>query len=198
MTNFRIALIAEDDTDCDAMRIIIHRVLGKDISTKKWASKGCGKLRRKLPAKIKELSREGCNAFVILHDLDRNPQNGSLNNELELRKKLEESISSFQGIHKHICIPIEELEAWFWSDPEVVKHIGRGKGQAKANPHTIPKPKEALLKLSIGENRQPRYSTNMNAELADMLNLKICADRCPAFKGLIEFLKPDSVKKTKK
>jgi len=202
MSNLKIAIIAEDDTDCDAIRTIVHRVLnekiGKNIGTKKWASKGCGILRRKLPAKIKVLSQEGCNAFVILHDLDRNPQNGSLNNELELRKKLEESISSFQGIHKHICIPIEELEAWFWSDPEVVKHIGRGKGQAKANPHTIPKPKEALLKLSIGENRQPRYSTNMNAELADMLNLKICADRCPAFKGLIEFLKPDSVKKTKK
>ena len=179
MSNLKIAIIAEDDTDCEAIRTIVHRVLRKNISTKKWASKGCSILRRKLPAKIKVLSQEGCNAFVILHDLDRNPQNGSLNNELELRKNLEESISNFQGIHKHICIPIEELEAWFWSDPEVIKHIGRGKGQAK----------EELLKLSTGENRKPRYSTNENAELAAMLNLNICADRCPSFKELFGFLK---------
>ena len=188
MSSLRIAIIAEDDTDCDAIRKIVHRVLDENISTKKWASKGCGILKRKLPAKIKVLSQEGCNAFVILHDLDRNPQNGSLNNESELRKTLEKSISSFQGINKHICIPIEELEAWFWSDPEVIKNIGRGKGQAKENPHTIPKPKEELLKLSIGENRKPRYSTNMNAELADRLNLDICRDRCPSFKELHTFL----------
>lgn len=188
ISNLRIAIIAEDDTDCDAIRIIVHRILGEDISIKKWASKGSGILKRKLSAKIKVLSQEGCNAFVIVRDLDRNPQNGSLNNELELRKELEKSISSFQGIHKHICIPIEELEAWFWSDSEVIKHIGRGKGQAKVNPHTIPKPKEELQKLSIGENRKPRYSTNMNADLAAMLNLDICADRCPSFKNLHEFL----------
>ncbi len=188
MSNLKIAIIAEDDTDCDAIRKIVHRVLDENISTKKWASKGCGILKRKLPAKIKVLSQEGCNAFVILHDLDRNPQNNSLNNESELRKTLEKSISSFQGINKHICIPIEELEAWFWADPEVIKSIGRGKGQAKANPHTISKPKEELLKLSNSENRKPRYSTNMNAELAAMLNLEICADRCPSFKELHNFL----------
>lgn len=134
------------------------------------------------------LSQKGCNAFIIIHDLDINPQNGSPNNELELREKLKKSISNLQGIRKHICIPIEELEAWFWSDPEVVKYIGRGKGQAEANPDKISKPKERLIRLSEGENRKPRYSTNMNAELAAMLNLDICADRCPSFKNLLGFL----------
>lgn len=189
MISLRIAIIAEDDTDCEAIRTIIHRVLGKEIATKKWASKGCSILKRKLPAKIKVLSQEGCNTFVILHDLDRNPQNGSLNNELELRRTLEKSTSSFQGISKHICIPVEELEAWFWSDSEVIKYVGRGKGQAKENPHKIFKPKEELLKLSIGENRKPRYSTNMNVELAAMLDMNICADRCPSFNQLRIFLK---------
>ena len=194
MSNLRIAIIAEDDTDCDAIRKIVHRVLDENISTEKWASKGCSTLRRKLSAHLKALSRKGCTVFIIVHDLDRNPQNGSLNNESELRKKLEKLTSSFQGI-KHICIPIEELEAWFWSDPEVIKNIGRGKGQAKENPHKISKPKEELLKLSIGENRQPRYSTNMNAELAAMLNLDICCDRCPSFKALHTFL--DSLRRRK-
>jgi hypothetical protein len=188
MSSRLIALIAEDDTDCDAVRKIVHRVLGKNTKTKLWASKGCSTLKRKLSAKLKDLSIQGCNAFIIIHDLDRNPHNNSLNDELKLREVLEKSTIQANAFDKHICIPIEELESWFWSDPNVVKHVGRGKGEAKANPHLIVKPKEQLLKLSSGENRKPRYSTNMNAELAGILNLELCSARCPSFEALLKFL----------
>lgn len=188
MSSRLIALIAEDDTDCEAVRKIVHRVLGTNARTKRWASKGCSTLKRKLPAKLKAMANEGCNAFIIVHDLDRNPQNNTLNNEVKLREALETVSSEFEDINKHICIPIEELEAWFWSDPDVIKYIGRGKGEAKKNPHLITKPKEELIKLSIGENRKPRYSTDMNAELAEMLNLNLCSARCPSFKDLLRFL----------
>jgi hypothetical protein len=190
MSNCLIALIAEDDTDCDAVRKIVHRVLGTNIGTKKWASKGCSTLKRKLAAQLTAMSNIGCNAFIIVHDLDRNPQNSSLNDEAKLRETLEVSASTLKGINKHhICIPVEELEAWFWSDPDVVKHVGRGKGEAKANPHLIMRPKEELIKLSIGENRKPRYSTNMNVELAERLNLELCSERCSSFKNLLSFLR---------
>lgn len=188
MSSCLIALIAEDDTDCDTVRKIVHRLLGTNTSTKSWASKGCSTLRRKLSAKLKAMSKEGCNAFIIVHDLDRNPQNQSLNDEVKLRESLEAAVSEVKDINKHICIPIEELEAWFWSDPNVVKHIGRGKGEAKINPHLVTKPKEQLIRLSIGENRKPRYSTNMNVELAEMLDLELCSERCPSFKNLLNFL----------
>jgi hypothetical protein len=115
MTNYIIGVIAEDKTDCEAIREIVHRVLGEKTQTKKWASKGCHHLRRKLSAQMMALSNEGCNAFIIVHDLDRNPANGSLNDEAKLRTNLEKSITNFGKIEKHICIPIEELEAWFWS-----------------------------------------------------------------------------------
>ncbi len=188
MSNPLIALIAEDDTDCNTVRKIVHRVLGENTRTKSWASKGCSTLKRKLTAKIKVLSDEGCNVFIIIHDLDRNPQNNSLNDEAKLRKKLETDASKIQAINRHICIPIEELEAWFWSDPDVVKHIGQGKGKAYPNPDILARPKDKLKDLSIGENRKPRYSTNMNVELADMLNLDLCSARCPSFKYLLNFL----------
>lgn len=110
MSNIKIALIAEDDTDCDAIRKIVHRVLGEDVTTKKWASKGCNTLKKKLTSKIKLLSNEGCSIFIIVHDLDRNPQNDSLNNEPVLRSKLESLSSGVESFNKHICIPIEELE----------------------------------------------------------------------------------------
>jgi len=145
-------------------------------------------LKKKLSAKLKVLSNEGCNAFVIIHDLDRK-QNGSLNDEAKLRETLENASSEVEAVKRHICIPIEELEAWFWSDPDVVKHVGRGKGNATANPHLIAKPKERLRDLSIGANRKPRYSTNMNVELAEMLNLELCSARCPSFNDLLNFLK---------
>jgi Domain of unknown function (DUF4276) len=133
------------------------------------------------------MAKAGCNAFIIIHDLDRNPENNSLNDESKLRAKLESSSSVVTN--KYICIPIEEMEAWFWSDPEVIKYIGKGKGSAKSSPHMISQPKEKLIELSKGENRKPRYSTNMNVELAEMFDLEICADRCSSFKDLVAFLK---------
>jgi hypothetical protein len=188
MSNCFIAILAEDDTDCDTLRKIVHRVLGKETKTKKWSTGGCSKLRRKLTANLTTLSQAGCNAFIVVHDLDRNPQNNALNDEAKLRQTLESSAAKAPGTNKHICIPIEEIEAWFWSDPDVVLHVGKGKGSALKNPHLLAQPKETLIKLSIGENRKPRYSTNMNVELAEMLNLEICADRCPSFKALQDFL----------
>jgi hypothetical protein len=189
MNKLRIAVIAEDDTDCDAIKNIIRRVLDENVSTKKWASNGCSTLRRKLSAKLSSLSDDGCNAFVIIHDLDRNPENGALNDEIQLRNVLEKSASDINRSARHICIPIEELEAWFWSDPKVIKYIGKGKGKASANPHSLAKPKEELIKLSRDEKRRPRYSVNMNAELAEKLDLELCAQRCDSFRELLEFLR---------
>jgi hypothetical protein len=92
------------------------------------------------------MAQAGCNAFIIVHDLDRNPENNSLNDESELRRKLESSSSVVNN--KYICIPIEEMEAWFWSDPTVIQHIGKGKGKAQVNPDGISQPKEKLIELS--------------------------------------------------
>jgi hypothetical protein len=188
MSKLRIAVIAEDNTDCDAIKNIVRRVLGENVSTKTWASNGCSTLRRKLSVKLSSLSDDGCNAFIVIHDLDRNPENGMLNDEAQLRRVLEKSASDINRSARHICIPIEELEAWFWSDPKVIEYIGKGKGKSSKNPHLLAKPKEELIKLSRDEKRRPRYSVNMNAELAEMLDLDLCAQRCESFRGLKQFL----------
>ena len=124
--------------------------LAKMLERKKWVSRGSGMLKRKLKSQLKVLSSRGCNRFIIIHDLDRNPQNNLLNNEAQLRQILEQESSNLKESTKDICIPVEELEAWFWSDPNVVKHVGRGKGKEHNNPHLISKPKEALIRLSCG------------------------------------------------
>jgi len=173
MTKFKIGLIVEDDTDYEAVREIVHRVLGGNTGLKKWSpsSGGCSMLRRKLPATINTLLNKGCNAFIIVHDLDRNPANGSLKDEATLRINLEKLIEKFDKIEKHICIPVEELEAWFWSDPNIIKSIGGQKAKAHPNPELISEPKEKLIKLSRGTNSKPRYGKNDNAKWAKMLDL---------------------------
>jgi len=183
-----IAVIAEDRTDCETFRNIVHKVLGKQTTVRQWGANGCSILKRKLPATLKTLHSTGCNAFIIVHDLDRNPQNNSLNDEKVLRQDLEVASSELKIINKHICIPIEELEAWFLSDPSVIEHIGKIQGKEYSNPESISKPKELLIKLSVGENKKYRYTTNMNPGLIEILNFDLCARRCAAFKNLLSFL----------
>jgi len=109
-----------------------------------------------------------------------------LNNEARLRAELE-SIPFPQGTERHICIPIEEVEAWFFSDPKILKKYGAA-GKATASPHSVRRPKETLRALSKWENKKPRYSTNENPRLAAELDLDLCAKRCPAFRAFRTFV----------
>ena len=189
MTKIKIGLIGEHDTDCDAVSEIIYRSkLGGNTTIEPWGAKGSGNLRKELAMRIIALLNKGCNAFIIVHDLDRNPENGSLKDEATLRINLEKLIEKFDKIEKHICIPVEELEAWFWSDPNIIKSIGGQKAKAHPNPELISEPKEKLIKLSRGTNSKPRYGKNDNVKWAKMLDLDICSQRCPSFRKLLEFL----------
>jgi hypothetical protein len=184
-------IIAEDQTDCEALKVIIRRVLGDGAtegSLRSRSANGCGTLRRKAAAWMNELADKGCSAIILVHDCDRDPLNGELRDEEALRKQLE-SIAYPAWVRRTICIPVEELEAWFWSDPAVVTRVGRGEGKASASPHLIRKPKEELQRLSKAANGKPRYSTNDNAELAALLDLALCARRCASFRQLVDFIK---------
>lgn len=189
--SLRIGVLTEDETDSAALGVLIRRIAKEtsnlSVGIDPRHGRGCSHLRRKAESNLKELARQGCAGVVLLHDLDRNPSNGELNDERELRCRLEE-IEVPRGLQRLVCIPVEELEAWFWADPSVVQEVGRGKGQAHATPHAIKKPKEKLMSLSIGANRKPRYSTNDNVRLADKLDLDLCALRCPSFHSLKEFV----------
>jgi hypothetical protein len=189
--SLRIGVLTEDETDSAALGVLIRRIAKKtsqlSVGVDPRHGNGCSHLRRKAEANLRELAQRGCAGVVLLHDLDRNPSNGELNDERELRRRLDE-IAVPDGLQRLVCIPVEELEAWFWADPSVVQEVGRGRGQDHASPHAIKKPKEALMRLSLGANHKPRYSTNDNVRLADKLDLDLCARRCPSFHSLREFV----------
>lgn len=188
----RIGVLAEDETDCDTLDVLIRRI-ARDVTpgpigiSKHWG-KGCARLRTMAAVRMSEMARKGCAAVILVHDLDRNPRTNVLNDEAALFKQLDQ-IEVPGGLMRLICIPVEELEAWFWSDPKIIEDVGRGKGKADPSPHLIAKPKEKLQRLSAGANRKPRYSTNDNATLAAKLDLELCAKRCPAFQRVRAFVR---------
>lgn len=188
-----IGVIGEDETDCATVAVLIRRIIdapaGRGIAVKKKypPSGGSGKVRRDAAKYMRELERSGCGAVVLVHDLDRAPVSGELNDEATLRRKLE-AIDVPRDLLRHICIPIEEIEAWFWSDHGVLDLVGKGQGKASPAPHTIRSPKEALRRLSGRAHHKPVYSTNDNPRLAEALDLARCAAVCPAFRALREFV----------
>ncbi|MCY1073452.1 DUF4276 family protein [Archangium lansingense] len=182
-----IGLVAEDDTDVDTLKVIVNRVMERPTGFRKRVGNGCARIRHKAGIWLKQLGDEGCTAVIVLHDLDRNPANNALNAIDKLYRDLEK-VCSGSGVVHFICIPVEEIEAWFWADEKVVKRVGRGEGKAHPNPEAISRPKEGLIRLSRGANKKPLYSTNENVKLAELLSLDICREKCPSFRGLYSFL----------
>lgn len=193
MTSIRIGVLAEDETDCRTVAVLIRRVAVQfnrpSPGIRTYAAKGCAQLRRKAAQQMRLMAAEQCVAAIIVHDLDRNPENDQLNHEPTLRQKLE-SLAVPSSLQRLVCIPIEEIEAWFWSDEAVLRLVaGKNRKVAASNsPHLITKPKEALQQLSAAHGKA-RRNTNANEELAQKLDLAICERRCPSFRHLAEFVR---------
>lgn len=184
----KIGVLGEDATDCSALRVILKRIVPKEVGvrTKAPPSGGCSALRRKAASYMEELRDSGCSAIVLVHDLDQDPENFQHKNVHEVRAQLQRILVP-KGIDYLICIPMEELEAWFWADQAILDRIAKGLAKASAAPHTIRDPKGELRRLSARGHGKPIYSTNMNEELAQDLDLEECARRCEAFRDLRTF-----------
>jgi len=193
MAELMLGVLAEDDNDCEVIKVLIRRIF-EDVRVKPGAwrvkkrhDKGCANLRRKTERWLVDLVKEGCTAAVVIHDLDLNPCNGTLNDEAHLRRTLE-AIPVPRGFERLICIPVEEVEAWFFaSEKALTKACGKPQ-KAHLSPHLIKQPKETLIRMSRGASKKPRYSENENHKLAEVLELVECKKRCPAFAALYTFV----------
>jgi len=96
----RIGIIAEDDSDYEATKAIIKRIISNDkIGFKPRISNGCGKLKRKAFDYAVDLHRRGCDLLLLFHDLDRNKLT-------ELENEPKEKLSKNPISNYFICIPI--------------------------------------------------------------------------------------------
>ena len=98
--------------------------------------------------------------------------------------------SSARKAARLICIPVEEIEAWFLADRGLVsRRVAHGrKCRDYLHPHAVVRPKELLQRLSCDAGGHVHYSTNDNHRLAAELSLDVCAARCPAFADLRRFV----------
>lgn len=190
----RIGILAEDRTDAEMIEVLVRRIAAEHgapagaLGTKFRCGGGCAQLRNKARVWMDQLVElDECDALVLVHDLDRDPQNGQLRDEQELRRMLGQ-IAAPPAVRPLICIPVEEIEAWFFASEKVLSEVCRSPTAAYPSPHTIARPKEKLLRMSMGANRKPRHSTNENRRYAELLELDACARRCPAFRGLRTFV----------
>ena len=181
----KLGIIAEDDTDVDALRVIAQRIVPK-LATKKRVGDGCSKIPKKLPVWLEELRKDGCTHYAIVHDLDRDKDRNELRSEKALRTQLQSKIP--KGFATLICIPIEELEAWFWADGSLLSKLAKKPTEAARRPETIALPKEKLIQLSRAGRTKPNYTTNDNAKLAKSLNLTLARKACRSLEAFCAFV----------
>lgn len=181
-----IGLIVEDNSDFESLSILIKRLTKKDnLKFRKAIGNGCGKLRRKALMYADNLAKKGCNMVIIVHDLDRNSYAELYN---ELSNKMLESSAKFN----FVCIPVEEIEAWFLSDLGAIKttfnlmRLPRISGA----PETITSPKEKIGELvrSNSNNTKLYLNTKHNAKLSESISIERLISKCDSFRKLNDFV----------
>lgn len=182
-----IGIIAEDDSDVDSARVLVHRIANNDkIGVRKFIGKGCGKIKRKCNAWANQLNRKGCTTLVLIHDRDDNKLD-------ELRRIIESALTPCPIKNHLICIPVQEFEAWLLSDPEAIKTSLnlRKKPIIKGLPEQINSPKEYLGQLiHQASNGEKIYiNTKHNVRIAEVLSIEEAKRHCPSFIPFYDFIK---------
>jgi len=181
-----VGVIAEDDSDFNSVRILVKRIAGKDnIAFKKKIGDGCGKVKRKCSVWAEDLFQRQCDALIVVHDLDRSVLS-------QLESDLAERLSSASIARRLICIPVEELESWFLSDPKSIKSALSLSRIPKASgrPETITSPKEYLRDqvASCSGSRRIYLTTKHNELLAQHVSIELARAKCPSFERFHDFV----------
>jgi hypothetical protein len=181
----RVGLIAEDESDISAIKEILKNITGKqNIGFKHFIGRGCGKIRRKADDWARQLKLRGCTVLILIHDLDRNRHS-------ELHKLLCDKLQPFTINSTLICIPIEEMEAWFLADEKGIKSALNLPRTPKVyhNPEKVKSPKEILgqeIEKASG-NTLVYMNTKHNAIIAKAIDIKKVKSKCLSFIELYEF-----------
>lgn len=181
-----IGLIVEDNSDFESLSILIKRLTKKDnLKIRKVLSNGCGKLRRKALSYAENLYKKGCNMIILVHDLDRWNYN-------ELYDELSNKFSGCPAEYSFICIPIEEIEAWFLCDLQALKTTFNLVRLPKISgaPETIPSPKEKIGQLvkTYSNNSKLYLNTKHNVKLSEKVSIDQMISKCGSFKKFNDFV----------
>lgn len=180
------AILAEDDSDAEALSHIVKKHFNNDrLSVKKKGYDGCGGLCSKGARDIRSWRDQGIQRFVVCHDADEHsPQ--------QIRAKVLNAIVRPANAESACCItvPVQEIEAWLIADEVAITTVIPSFGFKGHNqPESIPSPKEWLIDQSEAENGKPLYvPKTFNAAVAKHLRFDVVAKKCPSFKAFLECL----------
>ena len=180
------AVLGEDRSDAETIVILIKRILRDDRATvRKKGFSGCGELRKKAAGQLRLFREKGASRFVICHDADGSDPG-------PVRRLLEQEAVVPREFREHcgIVIPVQELESWILADPHAVAQVIRQfKIPSSSSPEFVENPKEELLRLSRRGRTRPLYAPAVhNPKIAEHLDLKIVASKCPSFLPLRDFV----------
>lgn len=183
--SFKIGIIAEDDSDVDAARVLIRRISNnKDVEIRKFVGRGCGRIKRKCMAWANILKTKGCRYLILIHDLDRN-------NLTELKMQIDSIMNPCPIANFLVCIPIEEMEAWFLADPNAIQAVFNLPKPPiiKGHPQSISSPKEKIgdLVKKYSNKKQIYLNTKHNYKIAEHLDFNK-AKRCDSFVPFHNFI----------
>jgi hypothetical protein len=185
MSNRKLGLIVEDDTDFDSFKVIIPKITNKyKFSFQKKVADGKGRFSNKLDAWVNLLQSGGCDAVIAVIDADT--INTKLINTITNKYQTILNKSSLQK--KLLIIAVFELETWFLYDVEAIKaafNIKKNINRIK-NPESLVNAKEKLRDI-IEKNSDRYYSTNDNKKIAEKLNVNTLLS-CSSFKSLKAFI----------
>lgn len=181
-----IGIIAENDSDFDAVRVLVQRIVGRNnLTFKKQVTLGCGGMIKKAGDYANNLSGRGCDLLVLVHDLDTR----SLQS---LRTDLKKALSGCAIQRYFICIPVQEIEAWFLSDPASIQKTLNllREPKIKGLPESTNSPKEVLREHVLACSGQKRLylHTRHNLLLAQNVSLDLARQKCPSFKELSDYI----------
>jgi len=186
--NQRVGIIAEDDSDVDSARVLIHRIANDEkIGISKCVGKGCGRINRKCHSWSGQLKEKGCSLLILIHDL-----NGNSNNLHDLEIKIRQALRPCPITIHLICIPVHEFEAWLLSDSRAIKTAMKLQKapNIKYPPETISAPKEYLGELIYrASNGEKVYmNTRHNSKIAEKMSLNLARTKCPSFRPFYHFI----------
>lgn len=180
------AILAEDKSDAEALKVIIRKHLKNSaITVKTKGYGGCAPLRRKGAKDIQYWATEGVVHFVVCHDADANSPE-------DIRKAVTDKVLTPSGFADKCCIvvPVQEIEAWLIADETAICNVIPSFAfEGHPNPESIVSPKEWLVRKSRAANGKPLYSpATFNPEVAKHIRLDVVARKCASFRAFIASL----------
>lgn len=142
--SMNLVFLLEEESAKHFLNELLPRILPCDVSFDLIAHQGRRDLQKSIPRKLKAWQKPD-SFFVILHDLDNNP------NCLDLKSKLRSLCPQAMDNVPLIRIICRELEAWYFGDLNAVQKAFRGFNAGNyrnrsqyRDPDAIVKPSEIL------------------------------------------------------